>query len=354
MQRNGLLALAGMCLLFASNAVYAQTSVKIGVLNDQSGVYADTSGLGSVNAAQIAVDEFRAKRPDIKVEIVSADHQNKPDTATAIARRWYDAENVDAIVDLQNSAVALAVQLLARQSKKISIVTGAVTPVLSGKECSATGVVWSMDAYSLVTGPVRALADKKKWFFMTVDLAGGHLFEAEGVAAVNANGGTVVGHARHPLNSPDMSSFLLQAQSAGPDVITLANAGNDAINSIKGAKEFGLFDRGISVAPLLFFETDIKSVGLDLTQGMVMGTGFYWDLNDRTRAFAKQFGERFKQRMPTQYQASVYAATKHYLAAVVCRGHDRKRRSDGEGAGDAGGLFLQPSREHPPRWPCHL
>lgn len=310
----GLIAAAAIGL--GTSQARAQERVKIGVLNDQSGAYADTSGTGSVVAAQIALDEFRASHPDIPVELVSADHQNKPDVGTAIARRWLDTENVDAIVDIQNSAVALAVQHLANQSKKVSIVTGAVTPELSGKSCSPTGVHWAMDAYSLAAGPVQALSDKKKWFFITVDLAGGLLFEGEGAKAVAAAGGQVVGRVRHPLGSPDMSSYLLQAQTSGADVIALANAGSDAINSIKGATEFGLRAAGISVAPLLMFDTDIKAVGLPLAEGMVIGTGFYWDLNERTRAFAKAFSERFR-RMPTQYQASVYSAVGHYLKAVA-------------------------------------
>lgn len=310
-----------MTLLAAATATLAlpagaQERVKIGILNDQSGTYADTSGLGSVTSAQMAVEEFRASHPNIKVEMVAADHQNKPDIGTSIARRWYDTENVDAIIDIQNSAVALAVQHIARQAKKVSIVTGAVTPELSGKSCSPTGVHWAMDAYSLAAGPVQALSDKKRWFFITVDLAGGHLFEGEGVKAVKAAGGQFVGSVRHPLGTADMSSYLLQAQAARPDVIALANAGSDAINTIKGANEFGLQKAGVAISPLLFFDTDIKAIGLQLTQGMVIGTGFYWDLNDKTRTFAKAFSERFK-RMPTQYQASVYAATLHYLKAVA-------------------------------------
>lgn len=318
--RNIVLALAMACAtgLFAGGAG-AQERVKIGVLNDQSGAYADASGRGSVVAAQIAVEEFRARHPGIQIELVSADHQNRPDVGSSIARRWMDQEGVDAIIDIQNSAVALAVQHLAGQAKKISIVTGAVTPELSGKGCTPTSVHWAMDAYSLAAGPVQALADKKRWFFITVDLAGGHLFEGEGAKAVATAGGQVVGRARHPLGSPDMSSFLLQAQASGANAIGLANAGTDAINTIKGASEFGLISRGVSMAPLLFFDTDIKALGLQLTQGMVIGTGFYWDLNDATRAFAKTFYDRFR-RMPTQYQASVYAATGHYLRSVAAAG----------------------------------
>ncbi len=315
-----LLTLAAVAALaFAPAAAGAQDHVKIGVLNDQSGTYSDASGLGSVVAAQLAAEEFRAAHPSIAVEIVAADHANKADLASAIARRWFATEHVDAVADIQNSAIALAVQNIARDEHRISLATGAVTPELTGKSCSPTGVMWSMDAYALVTGPVRALADRKRWFFMTVDLAGGHLFESEGRAAVIAAGGQVVGSARHPLGSPDMSSYLLQAQAAGADVVALANAGSDTVNSIKGANEFGLVDRGTSIAPLLIFEPDIRAVGLPLAKGMVIATGFYWDLNDRTRAFAKRFDERF-HRMPTQYQASVYAAVRHYLEAVAGTG----------------------------------
>ncbi|GAC1485451.1 MAG: hypothetical protein NVS2B11_11320 [Acetobacteraceae bacterium] len=206
------LAASALLAMLAAVPAAAQSRVKIGVLNDQSGPYSDTSGLGSVLAAQMAVEEFRATHPNMPVELVSADHQNKPDIGTGIAREWYDKDGVDAIVDIQNSAVALAVQHLAGQAGKISIVTGAVTPELSGKGCSPTGVFWAMDAYSLAAGPVQALADKKRWFFITVDLAGGLLFEREGEKALNAASGTVIGRARHPLGSPDMSAYLLQAQ----------------------------------------------------------------------------------------------------------------------------------------------
>lgn len=299
--------------------VAAQSQIKIGILNDQSGPYSDVSGRGAVVAADIAIAEFRVAHPQIDIKMVTADHQNKPDIAAGIARRWFDAENVDAIADLQNSSIAATVQNIARERKKISLVTGAVTPDLTGASCSPTGVVWSMDAYSLALGPVQALVDKKKWFFITVDLAGGHLFESEGVAALKATGGQFVGNARHPLGTADMSSYLLQAQASGANVIALANAGADTVNAIKGANEFGMGERGVSIAPLLMFEPDIKAVGLQVAQGMVIGTGFYWDLNDETRAFSKVFNEKFK-RVPTQYQASVYAAVRHYLESVFKAG----------------------------------
>jgi len=297
----------------------AQTHVKIGVLNDQSGVYSDSSGLGSVVAAHLAAEEFRAAHPSIEVEIVAADHANKPDVASGIALRWFAVEHVDAIADIQNSAIAVAVQNIANQDGKISLATGAVTPDLTGKFCSPTGLLWSLDAYSLVTGPVRALTDRKRWFFIAVDLAGGLLFESEGRAAVLAAGDQVVGSAHHPLGSADMSAYMLQAQAAGADAIALANAGADTINSIKAASEFGLLSRGVSVVPLLMFEPDVKAVGLPLAKGMLISTGFYWDLNQASRAFGNRFQARFG-RMPTQYQASVYAAVRHYLEAVDAAG----------------------------------
>lgn len=306
-------ALVGLAIY---TPAFAQQRVKVGIINDGSGVYADSSGPGSVVAGRMAVEEFQAAHPHVVVEFVSADHQNKPDIATSIVRRWFDVEQVDMVADIQNSAISLAVQNLANQSKRISIVTGGVTPELYNKSCSPTGVHFAMDAYALATGPVQALQDRKKWFFMTVDLAGGHLFESEATAAVRKVGGEVVGRARHPLGSADMSSYIVNAQNLGAQTIGLANAGTDAINSIKAAHEFGLLQAGIKVAPLLFFDSDIKAVGLQLTQGMVIGTNFYWDLNDETRAFAKRFFERFK-RMPTQYQASVYASVRHYLKAVA-------------------------------------
>ncbi len=293
--------------------------VKIGVMNDMSGVYSGTSGPGSVVTARLAIEEFQASHPGIAVELVTADHANKADLASGIARRWYEAENVDAIADIQNSAIAVAVQAIANADRKISLATGAVTPELTGKACSPTGLLWSLDAYSLVTGPVQALTDKKKWFFITVDLAGGLLFESEGRSAVLAAGDQVVGSAHHPLGSADMSAYVLQAQAAGADAVALANAGSDTINSIKAASEFGLLDRGVAVVPLLMFEPDVKAVGLATAKGMLISTGFYWDLNDASRAFTKRFQERFSS-VPTQYQASVYAAVRHYLEAVAATG----------------------------------
>lgn len=308
--------LAGASLL---GPAAAQDRVKIGILNDQSGVYSDQSGRGSVVAAQIAIDEFRARHPKTQVELISADHQNKPDVATAIARRWFDTEQVDMIADLQNSAVSLAVQHLANQSRKVTIVTSSVSPDLYGKACSPTGIHWAMDAYALAIGPVEALAEKKKWFFITVDLSGGHLFEREGIASVKGVGGEVVGRGRHPLGTSDMSSYLLNAQTLGAQVVGLANAGQDAINAIKGASEFGLTAAGIRVAPMLLHDSDIKAVGLPLTKGMVFGTNYYWDMSEGTRAFAKVFQERFK-RMPTDYQANIYMSVRHYLKGVAGAG----------------------------------
>ncbi|TDR88068.1 ABC transporter substrate-binding protein [Enterovirga rhinocerotis] len=294
-------------------------AVKIGILNDQTGVYSDHSGLGSVVAAQMAIDEFVKANPGARVELLSADHLNKPDVATSIARKWIDQDGVHLIADLQNSAISLAVQHLGNQTKRITIATSSVTPDLYGKACSPTGIHWAMDPFALAIGPTRALADKKKWFFLTVDLSGGHLFEEQGVAAVKAVGGEVVGRARHPLGSADMSSYLLNAQSLGAQVVGLANAGQDAIKSIKGANEFGLTAGGIKVAPLLFHDSDIKAVGLDQTGGMVIGTNYYWDLDEGSRVFGRAFFERTK-KMPTDYQFNIYASVRHYLKGVAAAG----------------------------------
>ena len=300
----------------ACSRAHAQEHVKIGILSDESGVYAETSGPGGIVAAQIAIDEFQAQHPQTIVELVTADHQNKPDVAIAIAGRWIDTEGVDMIADLQNSSIAVAVQQLAGEKHRITITTAAVTPELYGKSCTPTGLHWAMDAYSLAIGPVRALSDKKKWYFITVDLAGGHLFEDAGVAAVQSVGGSVVGHGRHPLGTMDMSSYLLNAQALGAQAIGLANAGTDAINSIKGANEFGLIASGIAIAPLLFHDSDVRATGLTIMQGMVFGTNYYWDMNDQTRAFAKTFFARFN-KIPTDYQANLYASVRHYLRAVA-------------------------------------
>ena len=314
-------AITGL-LLAASlgmSGVQAQERVKIGILGDQSGVYADAGGPGSVVAAQIAIDEFRASHPGIPVSLVSADHQNKPDVALSIAGRWLDAENVDMIADLQNSSVSLAVQKFAGDRNRITITTSSVTPELYNAGCTATGIHWAMDAYALVAGPVRTLSARKRWFFITVDLAGGHLFEKAGMDAVRAHGDEVVGSARHPLGTADMSSFLLAAQARGAQVIALADAGTDAINAIKGASEFGLMAAGVAVTPLLFHVSDVKATGLQTTQGMVFGTNYYWDENDHTRRFAQAFFARFNG-MPTDYQANVYTAVRHYLVAVAAAG----------------------------------
>lgn len=318
-------SLLGGFLLVASAFPWnaqAQDQVKIGLLTDLSGVYADTSGRGGIVAAQMAIDEFKASHPEIGVSLTSADHQNKPDIAIGIAGRWLDTEGVDMIADLQNSSVALAVQEFASKRNKITITTAAVTPELYGKGCTSTGIHWAMDAYSLAIGPVRALAAEKKWFFLTVDLAGGYLFEQAGMAAVRSVGGEVVGNAHHPLGTADMSSYLLQAQNRGAQVIGLADAGTDAINAIKGANEFGLIAAGIKIAPLLFHDSDVKATGLQLTQGMVFGTNFYWDQNDRTRAFANVFMAKFG-RMPTDYQSNLYVSVRHYLKAVAA-GHSKE------------------------------
>ncbi|MGI4952050.1 MAG: ABC transporter substrate-binding protein [Janthinobacterium lividum] len=315
----GLLLAASLLPCLLPSPGHAQERVKIGVLSDQSGVYSDAAGPGSMVAAQIAVEEFQAAHPATKVTLVSADHQNKPDLAIAIAGRWLDTESVDMITDLQNSGVSLAVQKFAGDRNRITITTGSVTPELYNAGCTATGIHWAMDAYALTVGPVQQLRDRKKWFFITVDLAGGHLFEQAGMTAVRAMGGEVVGNVHHPLGTADMSSYLLAAQARGVQALALADAGTDAINAIKGASEFGLLAAGVAVTPLLFHVPDVKATGLQTTQGMIFGSNYYWDENERTRRFAQSFMARF-QKMPTDYQANTYAAVRHYLAAVAAVG----------------------------------
>ncbi|HEX2524887.1 MAG TPA: ABC transporter substrate-binding protein [Geminicoccus sp.] len=300
----------------------ADTAVKIGVLNDRSGIYADLSGEGSVVAARMAVEDFKAAEKGITVEIVSADHQNKPDIASTIARQWYDQEGVDMITDVPTSSAALAVNEITREKNKVFINSGAATSDLTGKQCSPNTVHWTYDTYALAhgTGGAMVEAGGKKWFFLTADYAFGHALERDTTAVVEAAGGEVVGSVRHPFPGTDFSSFLLQAQSSGADVIGLANAGGDTINSIKQASEFGITQGGQALAGLLVFLTDVHALGLDTAQGLVLTESFYWDLNDDTRAWSKRFAEAHDGDMPTMVQAGVYAGVLHYLNAIEAVG----------------------------------
>ncbi len=297
--------------------------VKIGILNDQSGVYADFGGKWSVEAAQMAVADFGSKVLDKPVELVSADHQNKPDVASNIARQWYDLEHVDAVMELTTSSVALAVQQLSKEKKKINIVTGAATTDLTGKACTPYGFHWAYDNRALAVGTGGALVEQggDSWYFITADYAFGHSLEAETSRYVTSKGGKVVGAVRHPLSAPDFSSFLLQAQGSKAKVIGLANAGLDTSNSIKQAAEFGIVQGGQRLAALLFTLAEVHGLGLQAAQGLVLTEGYYWDLDDANRAFAKRFMEK-TGRMPNMVHAGTYSAVTQYLKAVQAAGRD--------------------------------
>jgi branched-chain amino acid transport system substrate-binding protein len=302
-------------------AALAQISdgvIKIGVLNDQSSLYADLAGQGSVVAARMAVEDFGADKKGMKVEIVSADHQNKADVGSAIARQWYDVDKVDVIVDVPNSGVALAVNQITRDKGKALLVSGAATADLTGKACSPNTVHWTYDTWALANGTGNAIVKTggDTWFFITADYAFGHALERDVEAVVIKNGGKVLGKVRHPLNTADFSSFLLQAQASKAKIVGLANAGGDTTNSIKQAAEFGIVKGGQSLAGLLVFITDVHGLGLPTAQGLTFTETFYWDLNDKTRAFAKRFAERDKGIHPTMIHAGVYSAVTHYLKAV--------------------------------------
>ena len=311
------LAVLGASLLLGSPA-NSQTSVKIGVLTDLSGPYADLSGHGSIIGTQLAVEEFKAQHKDISVEVISADHQNKPDIGGAIARKWFDQEGVDAIIDVANSGVALAVSQIAKDKDKVLLGTGPATSDLTGKACSPNTVHWTYDTYALSHGTGGALVKTggDSWFFLTADYAFGQALERDTSAVVVAQGGKVAGSVRHPLNTSDFSSFLLQAQAAKTKVIGLANAGADTINAIKQASEFGITEN-TKLAALLFFITDVHSLGLKASHGLVLTEAYYWDLNDGTRAFAKKFAEKAPGRVPSQIHAGAYSATLHYLKAIA-------------------------------------
>ncbi|RJF79495.1 ABC transporter substrate-binding protein [Azospirillum cavernae] len=315
------LLLAGTALLtLASGAAQAQVSndvVRIGVLNDRSGIYADLAGEGSAIAARMAAEEFGGKVAGAPIEIVVADHQNKADIAASKAREWVDTGNVDVIADVPNSAAALAVQGITKEKKRIFLMSGPGATALTGAQCSPYGFHWTYDNYAMAAGTGRALFEqgKKSWYFVTADYAFGQSLEEETTKMVNKLGGKVVGTVRHPLGSSDFSSFLLQAQASKADVIGFANAGGDATNAVKQAAEFGITQSGQSLAGLLLFITDVHALGLSAAQGLMFTEGFYWNLDDQTRDWSKKF-EAKAGKKPTMVQAGVYSAVKHYLKAV--------------------------------------
>jgi len=322
MKRKLLSALVTAAFALGAGASQAQISdgvIKIGVLNDMSGLYADLTGPGSVVAARLAVEDFGAAKKGMKVEIVSADHQNKPDVGSNIARTWYDVDKVDVIVDVPTSSVALAVSQVTRDKGKAFLVSGAAASDLTGKACSPNTIHWTYDTWMLANGTGSAIVKTggDSWFFLTADYAFGHALERDTEAVVLKNGGKVVGKVRHPFPGSDFSSFLLQAQSSKAKIIGLANAGGDTINSIKQAAEFGIVKGGQNLAGLLVFLTDIKALGLPTAQGLIFTETFYWDMNDASREFTKRFSAQApRNNYPTMIHAGVYSAVLHYLKAI--------------------------------------
>jgi len=311
-------AVAGLLTAGAAQAQVSDNVIKIGVLTDMSSLYTDLAGAGSVAAARMAVEDSGIEKRGYKVEIISADHQNKPDVGSAIARQWYDTDKVDVIVDTPNSGVALAVNQITKDKGKAFLVSGAASSDLTGKACSPNTIHWTYDTWMLANGTGSAIVKTggDTWFFLTADYAFGHALERDTEANVIKNGGKVLGKVRHPLNTQDFSSFLLQAQASKAKVIGLANAGGDTTNSIKQAAEFGIVKGGQSLAGMLVFLTDIHSLGLPTAQGLIFTETFYWDQNDASRAFAKRFAAVDKGIHPTMIHAGVYSALLHYFKAV--------------------------------------
>ncbi len=296
--------------------------LKLGVLNDLSGAFADLGGKGSIIAAQMAIEDAGGSVLGRPITLVSADSQNKPDVATGIARRWFDVEKVDAILDPVPSSVALGLQELVRERKKMMIIASSGLADLTGRFCGPTTFQWAYDTSVLAkgTGATVAKSGLKEWYFVTADVAFGHSLANESKAVVTANGGKVVGEVRHPYLTSDFSSFLLQAQAAKPDVIALANSGTDTTNSIKQAIEFGVTSGTSRLVAMLAFVTDIKSLGLERSRGLLLTESFYWDLTDETRAWSKRFAERSGGSMPSMAHAAIYSGTTHYLKAVAAAG----------------------------------
>ena len=321
---------AFICALLSATALSTPASaqvsddvVKIGVLTDMVGVTADITGKGSLVAAEMAVQEFGSSVLGKSIQVISADHQHKADVGAGIARRWFDTEGVDTIVDVPNSAVALAVQGIARDKKRIVAYSGAGTTALTNEQCSPYGFHWTYDTHAVSHGTASAVVKDggKSWFIVASDYAFGHQLQKDATDVVQANGGKVVGAVRHPLNTSDFSSFILQAQASGAKVIGIANAGNDTINFIKQAGDFGLASSGLNLAALIMFINDVHSLGLKNAQGTYLTTASYWDMNDEARAWSKRFKER-TGAMPSMLQAGVYGSVLHYLKAVKEAGTD--------------------------------
>ena len=306
-----------LATLGAAQAQISDNVVKIGVLTDLSGVYSDVAGKGTVVATEMAIADFMAsEKPAFKVEMVSADHQNKGDIAANKAREWFERDKVDVASELVTTSVALAVMKIAKEKNRIALISGAASTLVTNKDCNDVTVQWTYDTYAVANGTAKAVVKQggKKWFFLTADYAFGHSLEKDAGDVVKANGGEVVGAVRHPFPGSDFSSYLLKAQASGAQIIGLANAGGDTINAIKQASEFGITQKQ-QLAGLLMFITDIHSLGLKATQNMYLTEGFYWDLNEETRAWSKRFFDKTK-RMPTMIQAGQYSSVMHYLKAV--------------------------------------
>ena len=343
MKRTILWSSVAFALAVTTVAAAAQTAVKIGVLADMSGPYSDFAGPGSVEAVKMAVEDFRAANQSLAIEVVSADGQNKPDIATTIARRWFDTEKVDMVIDIPTSGIALPLAAIVKEKNKVMIATTAGTSDLSGKACTPNSLHWTWDTWSNSHGTAEAVVKSggKNWYFLTADYTFGTTMEREASDVITANGGKVLGSVRHPLNTTDFSSFLLQAQSSKAQIIGLANGGTDTINAIKTAAEFGIVAGGQKLVGLVIFINDIHALGLKSSNGLLLTTAFYWDLNDKTRAFAERFAKRNGGKMPSMSQAGSYSGTLAYLAAVARTG----RADDGAAvvsAMRAAGVFDDP------------
>jgi len=326
MNAFALIAIAGTICISAATPAGAQFSddkIKIGVLSDIAGIYSDINGEGAAVAARLAAEDMGNAIAGKPIEIIVADHQNKPDIAASIARKWIDTEQVDVIADVPNSAAALAVQAITKERKRIFLMSGPGSVELTGKSCSPFGFMWTWDTHSVSAGTAQALIAKgdKAWFFVTADYAFGHSLEDEASKAVKALGGTIKGGVRHPLGSSDFSSFLLRAQSSGAKVVALANAGGDTINAVKQANEFGIPQGGQTLTGLLLNINDIHALTLQVAQGLTLSNSFYWDMNDETRAWSARF-EAKTGRKPSMNQAGVYSAVRHYLQAAKQIGTD--------------------------------
>ena len=325
------LATFGAVFLFSAAAASAQDLpvFRIGVLNDQSGLYADIAGPGAVEAAKIAIEDFKPEAKGFRVEVLAGDHQNKPDIGAGIVRRWLDLDAVDVVADVPTSSVALAVSEVVRDKNKAFLITSAGTSDLTGKACTPNNVHWTYDTWALANGTAKALIQQggRSWFFLTADYAFGHALERDAAGVVKANGGEVLGHVLAPFQTHDFSSFLVQARASGAQVVALANSGGDTVNAVKQAGEFGLTRSGQRLASLLAFLSDVHAIGLETAQGLVLTEAFYWDLNEGTRDWAKRFAPRNGGKYPTMNQAGTYAALLHWMKAIATL--DKNKARDG-------------------------